>query len=43
VILRWNASQAAVTLSSGLTGRLTTVGTDSVLTITAGAGTVTWS
>ena len=43
VIIRWNASQAVATLSSGLTATRTTVGTDSVLTITAGTGTVTWS
>ena len=43
VIIRWNASQAVATLSSGLTGRITTAGTDSVLTITAGTGTVTWN
>jgi hypothetical protein len=43
VILRWDASQAVATLSSGLTFTRNTVGTDTVLTITAGTGTVTWS
>lgn len=43
VVLRWNASQAVATLSAGLTATRTTVGTDTVLTITAGTGTVTWS
>jgi len=43
VILRWNASQAQITLSSGLTFTRSTVGTDAIITITAGTGTVTWS
>jgi len=43
VILRWNASQAVAVLSSGLTGTRTTAGADTVLTITAGTGSVTWS
>lgn len=43
VILRWNASQAVATLSSGLTFTRSTVGTDTVIQITAGTGTVTWS
>jgi hypothetical protein len=43
VILRWNASEAVATLSSGLTATRSTVGTDTVLTITAGTGSVTWS
>jgi hypothetical protein len=30
-------------LSSGLTGTRTTAGADTVLTITAGTGSVTWS
>jgi hypothetical protein len=43
VILRWNASQAQIAISSGLSFTRTTVGTDTVLTITAGTGTVSWS
>lgn len=43
VILRWNASQAVAILSSGLIATRTTVGTDTVLTITAGTGTISWS
>jgi len=43
VILRWNASQAVATLSSGLTFTRTAVGTDTVIQITAGTGTVTFS
>jgi hypothetical protein len=43
VVLRWNASQAVATLSSGLTATRTTVGTDTVLRITAGTGTVTFN
>jgi hypothetical protein len=43
VILRWNASQAQITLSSGLTFTRTTVGTDTVIQILSGTGTVTWS
>jgi len=43
VILRWNASQAVATLSSGLTFTRTTVGTDTVISITAGTGTVTFN
>jgi hypothetical protein len=40
VILRWNASQAVATLSAGLTATRNTVSVDTVLTITAGTGTV---
>lgn len=43
VFLRWNASQAVATLSSGLTFTRSTVGTDTVTIITAGTGTITWS
>jgi hypothetical protein len=43
VILRWNASQAVATLSSGLTFSRNTVGTDTVITITGGTGTVTFN
>ena len=43
VVLRWNASQAVATLSSGLTATRSTAGTDTVMTITAGTGTITWS
>ena len=43
VIFRWDASQAVATLSAGLTFARNTVGTDTVITITAGTGTVTFS
>jgi hypothetical protein len=43
VILRWDASQAVATLSAGLTFTRSTVGTDTVIRITAGTGTVTWN
>ena len=43
VILRWDASQAVATLSAGLTFTRSTIGTDTVIRITAGTGTVTWS
>jgi hypothetical protein len=43
VILRWNAAQAVAQVSPGLTASLNVVGTDTVLTITAGTGTVTWN
>jgi hypothetical protein len=43
VIIRWNASQAVATLSAGLTFQRTTVGTDTVITITGGTGTVTFN
>ena len=43
VVLRWNASQAVATLSAGLTFTRTTVGTDTVIQITAGTGEVTFN
>jgi hypothetical protein len=42
VILRYS-NIFTITLSAGLTGTTAPVGTDTVCTITAGTGTVSWS
>jgi hypothetical protein len=42
VILRFSQS-LNVSLSSGLTYAASTIGGDTLITITAGTGTVTWS
>jgi hypothetical protein len=43
VAIRWNASQAVATLSSGLSFTRTNSGTDTIITITGGTGTVTFN
>jgi hypothetical protein len=43
VVLRWNAAQAQINLSAGLVSTSTVVGSDKVVTITAGTGLVSWS
>jgi len=43
VVLRWNASLAQITISAGLTYTSTMSGTDRVISITAGTGTVTFN
>lgn len=43
VILRWPTATATITIGAGLTGSTTTTGSDSVATITAGTGNVSWA
>jgi hypothetical protein len=43
VILRWPTATATISIGAGLTGSTTTVGSDTVATITAGTGNVSWS
>lgn len=43
VILRWPTSTATITIGAGLTGSTTTTGSDTVATITAGTGNVSWA
>jgi len=43
VILRWTTSDATITVGAGLTSSSATDGTDTVVTFTAGTGTVTFA
>jgi hypothetical protein len=43
VILRWATSSGTITIGAGLTGSTSTVGSDTVATITGGTGNVSWS
>jgi hypothetical protein len=43
VILRWNTSQIRINIGVGLISTTSTVGSDTVVTITGGTGTVSWS
>ena len=43
VILRWPTATATITIGAGLTGSSTTNGSDTVTTLTAGTGNVSWA
>jgi hypothetical protein len=43
VILRYVTLQGTITIGAGLTGSTATSGTDTIATITAGTGNVSWA